>query len=311
MKAISHINSKDVLAIDIETVRIAEYYSELSDDWKSAWEHKNKQDGEIPEYEELEKLWVKNASLSAEFSKVCAVSIVYLSKDKLKCKNYVSDDERTILKAASKDLAAFQKANPYCTLIGHASKFFDYQFMCKRYIINYLTPPDILDESGLEPWKRKLLCTNDLWKSFGAFNSPGSSLQALCMALGIEVSKVDLVGDGVGKAYYEGELIRIADYCNLDTIATFNVFRRYKGESTFKFDEVIYVNQGEVLEPVPFITEIKKQKSITADQQKAIIQFCSELSGQETKMVSEILEAALVDSKGKLSPENLDFIEKL
>ena len=81
--------------------------------------------------------------------------------------------------------------------------------------------------------------TNDLWKSFGT--GPGSSLQALCTVLNIPISKVDLVGDEVGAAYFKGELTRIADYCSLDTIATFNVFRFFKKESIFSFEEVVYV----------------------------------------------------------------------
>ena len=311
MKAIKHINSEHVLAIDIETVRIKENCSELSEDWKSAWEAKNKQDGVVPPYEELEKLWTKNASLSATFSKICAVSIAYLSKGKLKCKNYVSADERTILKELGKDINLFEKSNPNYTLVGHASKFFDYPFICKRFLINDLEIPNMFDESGIEPWKKKLLCTNDLWKSFGAFNSEGASLQALCTAFGIEISKVDLVGDEVGKAYYAGELVRIADYCNLDTIATFNVFRKFKRESTFRFDEVVYVNQGQVLESVPFLTEIHKSKTLTDYHKKAISEFCEELTGSETEDVKKILEAALVDAKGSLSSEINQFLQDL
>ena len=311
MKAVKHINSEHVLAIDIETVRIEEHYADLSDDWKSAWEYKNKQEGVVPSYEELEKLWVKKASLSAEFSKICAVSVVYLSKGTLKCKNYVSADERTILKELGKDVGLFQKSNPSYTLVGHASIFFDYQFICKRYLINDLDIPAMFDESGSKPWDKKLLCTNELWKSFGAFNSPGSSLQALCTAFGIEISKVDLVGDEVGKAYFNGELVRIADYCNLDTIATFNVFRKFKRESTFRFDEVVYVNQGQVLEPVPFLTEIHKTKTLTDAHKKAITEFCEELTGSETEDVKKILEAALVDAKGNLSPAINQFLQDL
>jgi hypothetical protein len=59
--------------------------------------------------------------------------------------------------------------------------------------------------------------------------------------LNIPISKVDLVGDEVGEAYFRGELKRIADYCSLDTIATFNVFRFFKKESIFSFEEVVYV----------------------------------------------------------------------
>jgi hypothetical protein len=73
----------------------------------------------------------------------------------------------------------------------------------------------------------------------------GSSLQALCTSLAIPISKVDLVGDEVGNAYYRGEVERIAHYCSLDTIATFNVIRRIKAERIFQFDEVSYLDRKE------------------------------------------------------------------
>jgi hypothetical protein len=90
----------------------------------------------------------------------------------------------------------------------------------------------------------------------------GSSLQALCTSLAIPISKVDLVGDEVGNAYYRGEVERIAHYCSLDTIATFNVIRRIKGERIFQFDEVSYLDRKEksnVAQPVDSTDTSKKE----------------------------------------------------
>lgn len=309
MKIIKFIESSNVMAIDIETVRIKEHYHDLSEEWQSAWEYKNKQDGKIPDQDTLAKLWVDTSSLYPEFSKICAVSVAYLSKDQLKCKNYVSESEVALLKSLQKDLAAFQKAKSGFRLVGHASIFFDYPFMCKRYLINGMEIPDIFEESNKKPWEKLMLCTNELWRSFGT--GSGSSLQALCTAFGVEVSKVDLVGDGVGKAYFAGELTRIADYCNLDTIATYNIFRKFKRESTFLFSEVVYVNQGEIIEPVPFLSNIQKSKLLTQEQAMAIDAFCSDLTVQEINTVRTLLEAALADKKGKLNKEHEEFLEKL
>jgi hypothetical protein len=128
-------------------------------------------------------------------------------------------------------------------LVGHASKYFDFPFLCKRYVINSITIPTLLDTAHLKPWDSRNLCTNqDIWK-MGSSGS-GSSLQALCTALQIPTSKNDLVGDEVGKAYYNGELQRIANYCTQDTIATFNIIRRIKGERVFQFDEVTSVKEA-------------------------------------------------------------------
>jgi len=239
MKLISNINSADLLTIDIEVVRLSQDFYKLPEEFRSAWSYKNKQEGEMPTEEILSDKWEKMASLYAEFSKICAISITYLKDGILKCKSYYGTDEKEILMNFSKDLNTFQKFNPNYKLLGHAAKYYDYPVLCKRYIINELDIPSILDESGAKPWEMKNMDTNDLWKSFGT--GPGSSLQALCTVLNIPISKVDLVGDEVGEAYFRGELERIAKYCSLDTIATFNVFRKFKKEPIFSFDEVVYV----------------------------------------------------------------------
>jgi hypothetical protein len=312
MKALEYVDAGFVVSIDIETVRLSETFGDLPNHLQAAWEYKHKQDGVVPDWEELYELWVKSASLYAEFSKVCAVSLVLARPGKAPvCKQYVSESELMILKTLANDLNAYAKADSKYTLIGHSAKFFDYPFLFKRYIINGLLIPSLLDTSAQKPWESKLLCTNDLWKSAGAFNTPGSSLQALCAALNVPTSKVDLVGDQVGQAYFNGELIRIADYCNLDAIACLNVFRKFKRLPIFSFDEVKYVNKDEVLEPVPFLTHIHKTKILTQEQAEKIAEFCEDLNVEEINNVKLILESALVNSKGKLAAEHADFIDSL
>ena len=309
MKVLKHISTEDVIAFDIETVRYTDNFSELSEDWQSAWEYKNKQDGEVPDSDELAVKWKNHTSLYPEFSKVCAVSLVLMSKGVPRCKNYVSTDERTLLRRLGADLNSFSKNRKF-RLCGHASQYFDVPFLCKRYIANGLEIPDILDSTDKKPWEEINIDTNVLWKSFGT--SPGSSLQALCTLLNVPISKVDLVGDGVGKAYYNGELTRIADYCNLDAIATFNVLRRMKRESIFSFDEVVYVNQGEVIEAVPFLTEIFNTKVITQEQAQIIRDEVKTYTDPvDVQYVKEILTAAVVKSKGVVDKNTESFINSL
>lgn len=242
MKLLNDIPSKYFVGIDVETVRLTETYQELSDDFKSAWTYKNKQNGVVPSEEELAELWVKTSSLYAEFSKVCAISLTLLSKegDKLMCKEFYGSDEKKILLEAGVFLNKMSTSDNNYRLVGHAAKYFDYPYLCKRFIINELDIPQILDTVHLKPWETKNLCTNqDIWKMGGT--GPGSSLQALCTVLQIPVSKVDLVGDEVGASYFRGEYQRIGRYCSLDTIAVFNVIRKLKKETIYKFEDVKYI----------------------------------------------------------------------
>lgn len=274
MKLLKDIPTKHFVSVDIETVRIVDKYEDLPESWQKAWEYKNKQAGEVPYFEELADSWEKTASLYAEFSKICAISATFLSKseDKLMCKEFWGEDEGKILADFAVLLSQFSGASKDFRLVGHAAKYFDYPFLSKRYVINGLDIPFMLDTAHLKPWESRNLCTNaDVWKMGGT--GAGSSLQAMCLALGVPVSKVDLVGDEVGSAYFRGEFERIGTYCSYDTIATFNVLRRIKKESLFSFDEVVYLdraNVGEkkeeiVLEKSPILLRIYDKKGFSEE----------------------------------------------
>lgn len=302
IKSIKHISADSVVAIDIETVRIGDTFSTIPESFQEAWEYKNKHEGEIPDNEEMEKLWLKQASLYAEFSKVCAVSLAFISKGVLRVKNYASYDEKMVLLALSKDLQKFEGYR----LCAHAGKYFDYPFLCKRYVINSIAIPDVLDSSNLKPWEQLNLDTNEIWKSFGT--GPGSSLVALCAALGIETPKVDLVGDEVGKAYYNNELVRISKYCNLDAVACMNVFLKFKGEPTYLFSDVTYVNEGELLPS--FLDKLYQTKQITAEDFAIIKSFAAGLDPKHTDFLQKMLTAAVAVGK-QVSLDNKNFIERL
>jgi hypothetical protein len=291
MKILKNINSSDILCIDIETVRIAENYESLSDDFKSAWQYKNKQDGIVPDDETLNEKLIQTSSLYAEFSKVCAISLVYLRKGvELRCKSYSGTDEKEILKGFAKDVNLFTKANKDYRFLGHAAKYFDYPFLWKRYIINGLDAPDLLDESNKKPWDQKNICTNELWRSNGT--GPGSSLQALCTCLNIPISKVDMVGDEVGLEYFKGNMEGIAKYCDKDAISTFNVFRFFKKEPIFNFEDVVYVVDENKKHPlVEEITKTKKFGKRTAN--KLVKEFMEESYIDKEKIYKEVEKAML------------------
>ena len=292
MKILKKISSDDILTIDIETVREHEELKNAPESFQSAWEYKNKQDGEIPDFLELSRLYENKAPLYAEFSKVCAISLTYLTQEgKLKCKSYAGVNEVEILENFANDLAMFYQVNKSYRLMGHASKFFDFPFLCKRYIINGLDVPPYIDETDKKPWEMRNLCTNELWRSFGT--GAGSSLQALCEVLKIPVSKVDMVGDEVGKAYYDGEIQRIGMYCNYDAIATFNVLRKFKRESIFQFEDVEYVTTQKVEKvELPILDVIRNTGTISENQADKLV---GQIESGEEKATLDIVTAALID----------------
>lgn len=266
MKLLNNISTRYIVSLDIETVRIEENFENLSEDWQSAWEYKNKQGGEVPTYEELSDLWNKKAPLYAEFSKVCAVSLTFLdaNEERLLCKEFYGEDEERLLRELKEFLDRISAKSKDFRLVGHGAKYFDYPFLCKRYVIKELDIPLILDTAHLKPWESMNLCTNaDVWKMGGT--GSGSSLQALCTALSLPISKVDLVGDEVGNAYFKGEYERIGRYCSLDTIATFNVIRKIKKEKIFKFEEVVYIDEPVEEKEITILERLFNTKQLNKD----------------------------------------------
>lgn len=239
MKVLNNIQLEKICAIDIETVRVGEKFEDVSEGFQGAWEYKNKTEGKIPDFEELSELWERSSALYAEFSKLCAVSLAYLdTKGNLVCKEFYGENEIEILTNLKNTLDNIP--SDY-RLVGHSSKYFDYPYLCKRFVVNGITIPNIIDFTNAKPWEISNLDTNELWKMGGT--GAGSSLKALCNVLGLESSKEDLAGDEVGKAYFNGELNRIGRYCSYDTVATFNVVAVMKGmrDKVVNFKDVKYV----------------------------------------------------------------------
>lgn len=300
MKSVQGIKSELTVAIDIETVRVGEKFEDLSEGFQSAWEYKNKQDGVIPDIEELSAMWEKNSSLYAEFSKVCAVSLTFLHQDKLYCKEFYGTNEKELLKSLGVTLENMLNSNSSYRLVGHASTFFDYPFLSKRFLINGLPIPNILDTSALKPWESKNLCTNTLWKVGGT--GAGSSLQALCNVLDIPSSKVDIIGDEVGQSYFRGELERIGRYCSLDSIATFNVFRKFKYEPIFNYEDVEYLKgyvDGDKTEEVnqTLLQELYNTKNFSTEFQERLRKQLKErkMLKKEIKTVEKLLLSHYLD----------------
>jgi hypothetical protein len=81
-----------------------------------------------------------------------------------------------------------------------------------------LPVPSMLQIMGKKPWDVLLFDTLDMWK--GTEYNGRISLDALCMAMGIESPKTDMTGADVGPMYWVmKDFARIAKYCNGDVVA--------------------------------------------------------------------------------------------
>lgn len=311
MKILNRIKTENVVSIDIETVRLFDKYEDADESTQDAWEYKNKNEGIIPDHEELSRRWLQSSALYAEFSKICAVSITFMHKGTLFAKEFYGPDEESILQNVGETLDSIENTGSEYRLAGHSAKFFDYPYLCKRFIINGLEIPSIIDTTDKKPWEQTNLDTNELWKMGGSGH--GSSLTALCNALQIPTSKVDMTGDQVGDEYYKKEYEKIGRYCSFDTIVTFNVLRKFKQESVFDFEDVVYINgittKAEKVETNPFEELFKTDylsDSIKADIQKRLGK--KKLTKKDKEFLEEILVTAYVRTEF-LASDKPDVVE--
>lgn len=239
MHDIHSLDIRKIMFLDIETVSAEKSYSELSDYKASLWDVKTKHlrnnyDGDA------EKMY-ERAGIYAEFGKIVCISIGMLTKvngtDTFKLKSFYGDDERVILEDFADVLGKMVTDN--LLLCAHNGKEFDFPYIARRMIVNRMKIPPILDVRFMKPWEVPFLDTMDMWR-FGDYKSY-TSLKLITSTLDIPSPKDDIDGSMVGKVYWEDrDIKRIAEYCEKDVVAIFQVFRRYRVEELFNTDNILF-----------------------------------------------------------------------
>jgi predicted PolB exonuclease-like 3'-5' exonuclease len=225
------IQPEHILFIDIETVPQVETLAEFPEKLQQLWTRKTETMSK--EGESAEKLFDR-AGIYAEFGKIVCISCgtIYRKGTKriYRVKSFYGTDEVSLLNDFLLMLEKFM-ANPTHRLCAHNGMEFDYPYIARRILINGLKLPAILDIAGAKPWEVRdyLLDTMQLWK-FGDYKHY-TSLDLLCTIFGIPTPKDDIDGRQVANVYYrDGDMTRIARYCEKDTLTVAQIMLRFKGE---------------------------------------------------------------------------------
>ena len=234
---LKHINLKNVIFVDIETVPLFESYGAMPDVFRELWDRKAA--SLVKEAQTPEDIY-QRAGIYAEFGRIVCISMgVFAEKDgekTFRVKSFFGDDEAEILKGFAEALGKFtSKKNTY--ICAHNGKEFDFPYIARRMIVNGLALPAILDVAGKKPWEVPFLDTLELWK-FGDYKHY-TSLHLLTTILNIPTPKDDIDGSMVAEVYYkEKDIKRIAAYCEKDVVAVAQIMQRYKGEAILDRDRV-------------------------------------------------------------------------
>ena len=238
---LDHLKPEHVLYLDIETVPMTKSLEDMPERLQEQWTKKAANLG--TEEDSPEDLF-QRAGIYAEFGKIICISagtIYRKGKDKqrvYRVKSFYGHDEKQLLIDFADMLDKFT-ANPAHKLCAHNGQEFDFPWIARRMLIHGLKLPKILDIAGAKPWEIRdsLIDTMQLWK-FGDYKHY-TSLNLLCAIFDIPTPKDDIDGSQVAKVYYEeGDLERIARYCEKDTLAVAQLLLRYKGEPIINSENV-------------------------------------------------------------------------
>lgn len=256
--------------VDWETVPIKKDFNLLTEDeayffkkmhnyiYDRAIREINQVGGRYEDNEVWGTIYEENASFMAEFSKIVSASIGKVGRQDGELyffvKTIASRDEAMILRQIKMFLDGNAKLSPSEALCAHNGREFDYPFANRRFIINGIEPPAILNFVGKKPWDitDKLLDTKELWK--GTQYNHKVSLDFLCFLLGINSPKGDMDGLKVASVYHsmfddvpkgdlpfdkEKEVLdRIATYNTGDVIADYKVYCKIKGVEPLSDDKI-------------------------------------------------------------------------
>lgn len=222
-----------ILFLDIETVPLVYKYEELNDATRELWDKKWLYSKDLSATQQYAK-----AGIYAEFAKVVCIGLGFYNQDKFRVKTIASDNETEVLKEFSELLKQHFNTENHL-LCAHNGKEFDFPFLCRRFLINNLPLPKILQIQGKKPWEVKHIDTMDLWK-FGDVKN-FSSLNLLAHVFGIPSPKDDMDGSMVGKTFYEDkDLKKIEKYCLKDVVTLARVYNRFAGLGNLNDDDIIF-----------------------------------------------------------------------
>ncbi len=218
--------SARILFLDIETVRGHRYFADLSEEMQAMWTHKA-QYIKSEEESTAEEKYYERAGIYAEFGRVVCISFGIIfwqdTTPHLKVKSFYGQDEKQVLLRFKSLLDEKFRGWQLCA---HNGKEFDFPYLCRRYLINQVPLPKLLQIQGKKPWEVPFLDTMELWK-FGDYKN-FTKLALLCHVFGIPSPKNDMDGSQVSTVFWESEEIeRIARYCEQDVVATAQVFMKY------------------------------------------------------------------------------------
>jgi len=210
---------KNYLFYDIETHRVKEFEDISKELQKAFINHYFDPDS----YETPADHYKQIAALHPEFSQVICVSFGFEKSDGEYSSMHVCGiDEIEILTKISKVFKSFKEQGYY--LAGHNILSCDNPYLMKRYLINGMNVPSMINHMYEKPWEVGDLDTMNMWKMGGWRTN--TSLETVCAALGIECKTEEVSGANLWE--YPIDQVpfdELAKYCDEDVRSCYEMVK--------------------------------------------------------------------------------------
>lgn len=223
-----------VVFIEIETVPIVPTVDQLPETLRNLWFRKAKilkdADTKPPE-----QLFIEKGKLFAEYAKVASLALAYCFQSRegdlqLRSKAFAGAEEAPLLLGLKETLSASHFAKDRgLNLCAHNGKSFHFPFLARRYVLNKIIPPQVLDLLFLKPWEMHLHDTLEMWR-FGDRRT-FVSLRSLAIAMGFpQAEKLAVEALPTYNLYYQQQDYKaLEERSRMQVEATAQIYRQMRG----------------------------------------------------------------------------------
>ena len=238
-------NLNKILFYDTEFVGIKRHFKDLEKPQQNAVLFQWRKDKEFVELEKncvkrktktsksktckefYEEWWSEKAGLT-DFTKIVCFSFGWINDGKLKTSSYTIDMFDSEEKFLEKIITAMSQTDLFNSLCAHSLDA-DLRSITRDCIrLGYSLPPLVVKCIKATPWQYNssngsAFCTNKLsLRLYGKF----IRLVDLCTILQVQSPKDRMDGSMVHKAFYDGKINEIAEYCEKDVNSLFYCFSK-------------------------------------------------------------------------------------
>ena len=230
----------DILFLDIETVSQYERLADAPVSYQALWERKATN---FTTADETAASLYNRSAIYAEFGRVVCISLGYFHRkpeigETLRVSVFAGDEQKVLAEFCNA-LEAFRSLHERVYLCAHNGKEFDFPYIARRLLVQNMALPVELRVAGRKPWENHFLDTLELWK-FGDYKHY-TSLDLLAYTFGISELLEGMDGGKVHCAFYEeGDLPKIATYCQHDTATCAQLYRKMRGKESIAHENIVY-----------------------------------------------------------------------